>query len=138
MGLSFRTGSMRTSILLALLVAGCATSPAGDMNAAKVTWGGVTYDEVVARWGQPHDYTTLSDGGYVYTWMSETVAPRARIYPSLGFFGGSGGSGIGLGASVDPGPGEIVRCSRTLVFREARVAEQTWQGDPAFCDSFRR
>jgi len=109
------------------------------MNAAKVTWAGVTYDEVVARWGQPVDHTTLSDGGYVYTWVSETVEPRGRLYPSLSFFGGSGGGiGIGTGVAVGPGGGELVRCSRTLVFRDARVADQTWQGDPAFCDNFRR
>jgi hypothetical protein len=32
----------------------------------------------------------------------------------------------------------LIRCDRTLVFRNGRVAEQTWQGDPAFCESFRR
>ena len=130
---------MRVLILLALLIAGCATTPGGNMNAAKVTWAGVPYDEVVARWGQPGHYTTLSDGGHVYTWVAEYVEPRSRVYPSLSFFGGSGGGvGIGAGASVAPGGGELVRCSRTLVFRDARVAEQTWQGDPAFCDNFRR
>src|SRR5678815_3660347 len=53
--------SALASILPALLIAGCAATPTGDMNAAKITWGGVTYDEVVARWGQPVYYTTLSD-----------------------------------------------------------------------------
>jgi hypothetical protein len=129
---------MRVLILLTLIT-GCATTTGGDMNAAKVTWAGVTYDQVVARWGQPTHHTTLSDGGYVYTWVSENVEPRGRVYPSLSFFGGSGGGvGIGVGAATGPGGGEIVRCARTLVFREARVAEQTWQGDPVFCDNFRR
>ena len=109
------------------------------MSAAKVTWAGVTYDDVVARWGQPTYYTTLSDGGSVYTWVSENVEPRGAVYPSLSFFGGSGdGVGIGTGVAVEPGGGEIVSCGRTLVFRDGRVADQTWQGDPAFCDSFRR
>jgi hypothetical protein len=130
---------MRVSALLTLLIAGCATTSGGDMNAAKITWAGVTYDQVVASWGQPGHYTTLSDGGYVYTWVSENVEPRGRVYPSLSFFGGSGGGvAIGAGATVAPGGGELVRCTRTLVFRDARVAEQTWQGNPAFCDSFRR
>jgi hypothetical protein len=130
---------MRASILLALLIAGCATTPGGDMNTVKVTWAGVTYDEVVARWGQPAYYTTLSDGDHVYTWVSENVEPRGTLYPSLSFFGGSGGGiGVGTGVAVGPGGGEIVRCSRTLVFRDGRVADQTWQGNPVFCDSFRR
>ena len=129
---------MRAFVVFAVLLAGCATGPT-DMSAAKITWAGVTYDQVVARWGQPVNYTTLQDGGYVYTWDSTAVAPGGHVYPSLGFLAGSGGGvGIGAGVAVGPGGGELVRCTRTLVFRDARVAEQTWQGDPAFCDSFRR
>src|SRR6185295_1095364 len=106
---------MRAFLFVALLIAGCATTSGGDMNAAKVTWAGVTYDNVVTRWGQPAYYTTLSDDRYVYTWVSENVEPRGAVYPSLSFLGGSGGGvGIGTGVAIGPGGGAIVRCSRTL------------------------
>ena len=38
-----------TAILLVL--AGCASTPAPDINAARNSWQGVSYDEVVASWG---------------------------------------------------------------------------------------
>ena len=128
---------MRTLALAVLLVAGCATTP-GDVTGARNSWHGAHYDEVVSRWGPPSNHTTLSDGRDVYSWDSESVAPRGRIYPSIGIFGGSGGFGIGTGIGVGPGGGELVRCNRMLVFREARVVEQMWQGDSGFCESFRR
>ncbi|MGZ5717628.1 MAG: hypothetical protein ACXWI9_07045 [Burkholderiales bacterium] len=47
--------------LLALaLVAGCAT--VADVDKAKASWRGATYDEVVAAWGQPASQMTLKDG----------------------------------------------------------------------------
>ena len=122
---------------VSLAVAACATT-SGDISSAKLSWEGATYNEVVSRWGVPGDHTTLSDGTHVYSWSSETVAPRASVYPSIGIFGGSGGVSIGTGVDVGPGGGELVRCSRTLLFRGDRVADQVWQGDPEFCSTFRR
>jgi hypothetical protein len=97
------------------------------------------YDDVVSRWGPPNRYTTLSDGGYVYTWESEGMTRGGAIYPSIGVFGGSGGGvGVGTGVTFGGGGGELVRCDRTLTFRNGRVAEQTWQGDPGLCEKFKR
>jgi hypothetical protein len=129
---------MKRVLMLLLFLPACAATD-GDMQGARDTWRGASYDDVVARWGAPNRYTTLSDGGYVYTWESEATAPGGRVYPSIGIFGGSRGIGVGTGVTVGPGGGgELVRCARTLIFRNARVAEQTWQGDPAFCETFRR
>jgi hypothetical protein len=128
---------MRACLLLLALLSGCAATP-GDIQSARDSWHGAQYDEVVARWGAPNRYTTLADGAYVYTWESVSTAPGGRIFPSIGIFGGSGGVGVGTGVTVGPGGGELVRCDRTLIFRDARVAQQTWQGDPAFCESFKR
>lgn len=128
---------MRAPLVLLVLLAGCATGRS-DIHAAKDTWYGALYDDVVSRWGSPHRYTTLSDGGYVYTWENVGTAPGGRIYPSIGFFGGSGGVGFGTGVTTGPGGGELVRCDRTLIFRNGRVAQQTWQGEPAFCEKFKR
>jgi hypothetical protein len=128
---------MRAIPLLFVLLAGCATT--ADIQGARDSWQGATYDEVVGRWGAPHRHTVLSDGGYVYTWEAETVASRPAFYPSIGLFGGSGGGvGVGTGVTFGGGGGDLVRCDRTLVFRNARVAEQTWQGEPQFCSTFRR
>ena len=128
---------MKSLLLAVLLLASCAT-PSGDMSGAKASWQGAAYDEVVSRWGVPGSHTTLSDGTEAYSWTSETLMPRSRIYPSIGIFGGSGGVSIGTGIGVEPGGGELVRCNRTLLFRAARVVDQLWQGDPEFCSTFRR
>jgi len=108
------------------------------MTDARVSWEGATYDEVVSRWGDPNNHSILSDGRYVYSWDSEAVAPRGVLFPSIGLFGGSGGVGISTGVGVGSGGGEPVRCSRTLVFKDARVVEQMWQGNSDLCNTFRR
>ena len=128
---------MRVCLFFLALLSGCAATP-GDIQSARDSWHGASYDEVVARWGAPNRHTTLADGGYVYAWESTGTAPGGRLFPSIGIFGGSGGVGVGTGVTVGPGSGEPVRCDRTLIFRDARVAQQTWQGDPAFCESFKR
>jgi hypothetical protein len=123
-----------------MLLAGCATTN-GDIQGARDSWQGASYDDVVARWGVPQRHTTLSDGGYVYTWESEGTSSRGTFYPSIGMVAGSGGGvGFGTGVTFPIGPrgGDLVRCDRTLIFRNARVADQTWQGEPEFCTNFKR
>jgi hypothetical protein len=129
---------MRFLVLMAVLLAGCASTPEGDVTAARSSWQGATYDDVVRSWGAPVRSTQLSDGSHVYTWTSESVAPRPSFWPSIGIFGGSGGVGVGTGVTMGPGGGELVRCERTLIFRNGRVAEQTWNGPEDYCSSFRR
>lgn len=129
---------MRFLAAALLLLAGCATTPPADVGSARNSWQGVSYDEVVASWGVPARSTKLSDGRDAYTWVSETLASRGFLWPSLGIFGGSGGVGFGTGVTMGPGGGEFQRCERTLFFQNARVVDQTWQGPADYCSSFRR
>ena len=126
------------AIALVLLAAGCASTPKGDIVAARSSWNGATYDEVLARWGTPVRSTKTSDGRDVYTWTSEKIASRGSIWPSLGIFGGSGGVGVGTGVTMGPGGGEWQRCERTLFFQNGRVVDQMWQGPSVFCGQFGR
>lgn len=128
---------MRFAALMVLLLAGCAT-PDADMAGARGTWNGASYDEVVLQWGAPARSTKLTDGRDVYTWVSEGAATRGSVYPSIGISGGSGGIGIGTGVIFGAGGGEPVRCERTLIFKDGRVGEQSWQGPAEFCNGFRR
>lgn len=128
---------MRGLPLLVALLAGCATL-GHDVEGAKKSWYGARYEDVVSRWGTPVRSTTFSDGRYVYTWDSEGSASGGTIYPSIGVFGGSGGVGVGTGVTFGSGGYERARCERTLIFRDGRVMEQTWQGQAAFCSTFRR
>jgi hypothetical protein len=120
-----------------LLLAGCAALT-GATGAARDSWRGATYDEVVSRWGTPARTTTWFDGQATHTWISETTASRGRLYPSIGIFGSNDGIGIGTSVTVGPGSYERVRCERTLVFSSGRVAEQHWTGSADYCDEFRR
>jgi hypothetical protein len=128
---------MRAAALLPILLAGCATT-GGDIQEVRDSWNGAVYKEVVSRWGPPNRHTIRSDGAHVYTWESERTARTGAAYPSVAILGGSGGVGIGTGTVPGQGGVELVRCDRTLVFRSGRVADQTWQGQPAYCDSFKR
>ena len=135
---------IKSSLLSALLVAGCATT--ADIDSAKGTWHGATYDQVVTAWGTPVRQTTLSDGSQVYTWVTEASGGYSPgTYGSVGVGGSSGGGRVaGIGISMPlpgfgmGGGGEIVRCERTLTFRSGRVAEQLWQGDPRLCSTLGR
>ena len=129
---------MRIIPLIVLFLAGCA-SPGGEFAGAKDSWDGASYDEVVLRWGTPARSTKLTDGSNVYTWISESVGTRGRVSPSIGIGIGSGGAvGIGTGVMFGSAGGEPVRCERTLIFREGRVADQTWQGPREYCNTFHR
>jgi hypothetical protein len=131
---------MRVMIAVLVFLAGCASTPNGDVGAARNAWAGATYDEVVSAWGTPVRSTKTPDGRDVYTWSSETVASRGAFFPSIGIFGGSGvGVGFGTGVTMAPGAGgEFLRCERTLNFQNGRVVDQVWQGPADYCASFRR
>jgi hypothetical protein len=120
------------TFLLALLLAGCAS-----IDKVKASWQGAHYDEVITRWGAPYRSTKLADGSPVHTWVAEGGYSGGGA-SSIGIFGGSGGSGIGGSFIFGGGGGEPQRCERTLVFRNDRVVDQTWLGEPTFCSQFRR
>ncbi len=115
------------------LLAGCATT--ADVDKAKASWYGATYDEVVAAWGQPVSQTTLKDGLQGYTWASQSAGSGS----SVGAYGGSGGGGIGISLPL-PGMGGMVsgHCQRTLGFKDGRVVDQIWQGTTQYCSIFSR
>ncbi len=136
--LAMNGDTMKALATALVFLGGCAHTTGADVDAARASWFGAHYDEVVSRWGTPVRSTPLSDGRLAYTWVSDGQAAGASLFPSLGVFGGSGGIGIGVGAGVSGAGGEWVRCERTLLFRDARVVEQTWQGAPNYCRTFRR
>jgi hypothetical protein len=126
------------SVAATLLLAGCALWSSGN-TAARDTWQGASYEEVVARWGAPVRSTSFNDGRLVYTWFSAGVAQRSPVWPSIGVSAGSGmGVGIGVGVSAGASREVPVSCERTLIFRDYRVVEQSWQGPADFCGEFRR
>ena len=130
---------MRTATLMVVLLAGCA-APGGELTEARDSWDGATYDEVVLRWGTPARSTKLSDGRDVYTWVSDSVGSRGSSSVGFGIGGGRGGGvGIGTGIMFGSGGGEpVARCERSLVFKDGRVDEQTWQGPAEYCRTFGR
>ena len=128
---------MRIATLMVVVLAGCAV-PA-ELTEARDSWDGATYDEVVLRWGTPVRGTKLSDGRDVYTWISDSVGSRGNSSVGFGIGGGRGGGvGIGTGIMFGSGGGESIRCERTLVFKDGRVDEQTWEGPAQYCRSFAR
>ena len=105
------------------MVAACAAMD-GELTAARESWRGATYDQVVAAWGPPARNARGS-----YTWVSEDRVPQAQ---------GSGGGAGGVIFGGSPS-GAAARCERTLVIQDARVVrEGDWNGTPEFCKRFAR
>ena len=125
--------------LLATAVLGGCASLGGDLAGVRDAWQGATYEEVVTRWGTPVRSTSFNDGRMVYTWVSHGTASRGSVWPSIGIGGGSGiGVGVGVGVTAGASRDVSVSCERTLIFRNGRVTEQTWQGPVDFCSEFKR
>jgi hypothetical protein len=102
-------------------MAACAAMD-GQLTAARDSWRGASYDQVVAAWGAPA--RSVRD---THTWISVDDVPQAK------------GAGGGAGAVLFGGSGEAARCERTLMFENARVARAgDWAGNPEFCRRFAR
>jgi hypothetical protein len=97
-------------------VAACASTD-GELAAARESWLGATYDQVLMAWGTPSQ-----SGVDSHTWLSDDSAPRVP--------GSSGGVGGMIFAAA--------RCDRTLAFRDGRVVDGRWNGDPEFCKRYAR
>jgi hypothetical protein len=79
------------------------------------SWRGASYDDVVRAWGPPSQSAKDS-----HSWLTEQRAP-----------GGAGG--MVFGAAGTP-----AGCDRTLVFRDDRVVDARWTGDPGYCQRYLR
>src|SRR2546427_8620556 len=87
-------GNKRTHIaVLAALLAACAT--AQDVEHARSSWQGATYEDVLRAWGAPARSAVTADGRYWYTW--ETAA-----YPQPGPSVGIGVGGVRIGGGGAP------------------------------------
>jgi len=100
--------------LAASVIAACASTD--EFAAARESWRGATYDQVVMAWGTPSQSSVDS-----HTWLSDDSAPRVQ---------GSGGVGGMIYAAA--------RCDRTLAFRDGRVVDERWAGDAEYCKRFAR
>lgn len=128
-------------MVLLLLLAGCVTleQETADVRGA---WDNVSYDEVVRRWGAPMRSATLQDGAQVHTWVAENQVRYAPSGPSVGVgvFGGGHGGGVGVGVGFPFGSSssETTRCERTFTFKQGLLVQQSWTGDAAYCNTFKR
>lgn len=96
-------------------LAACASTD--EFAAARQSWRGATYDQVVMAWGTPSQSSVDS-----HTWLSDDSSPRVQ------------GSGGGVGGMIFA----AARCDRTLAFRDGRVVDERWAGDPEYCKRFAR
>ena len=130
---------MNRFCLVLVLLAGCATDPA----AVRAPWYDATYDEVEASWGKPLASSKDAGGSEMHLWRSEGPPSSGGSSVGVGFgvFGGGGRMGMGAGTGVSvplgPPPPPLV-CERRMTFRDGRVVDQDWTGDPHYCETFRR
>ena len=107
----------RWALALAALAAAACASTDGELAAARESWLGATHDQVLMAWGTPSHSAKDS-----HTWLSDDAVPRRQS------------SGGGVGGMIYP----AARCDRTLAFRDGRVVDGRWSGDPGFCQSYAR
>jgi hypothetical protein len=115
----------RNRFLAALAASGIAACALdSELSAARESWRGASYDQVVAAWGPPTRNAKDS-----YTWLSEDRVPQAQR-------SGSGAGGVIFGGAPDS---VAARCERTLLIQDARVVRAgDWKGEPEFCKRFAR
>ena len=102
--------------LLLVVLAACAGVDS-ELAAARDSWRGATYEEVVAAWGAP-----ARTAREAHTWTSEPVVHRS----------GGGAGGAIFSAEAPP-------CDRTLFIRDGRVVRAgDWTGTPESCRRFAR
>ena len=103
--------------LAASAVVACASTD-DELAAARQSWRGATYDQVLMAWGTPSHSAKDS-----HTWLS---GDGRQIQHS----GGGGAGGVIFAAPA--------RCDRTLAFRDGRVVDERWAGDAAACRLYAR
>jgi hypothetical protein len=104
------------SLASLVALAACASTDGADQEfaATRASWRGATYDQVVMAWGTPSQ-----SGVDSHTWLSDD---------NLRY------SGTGVGGVLYP----AARCDRTLAFRDGRVVDERWSGDPELCRQYAR
>jgi hypothetical protein len=138
-----RITNKRKHLVVALAVGLAACATAQDVDKAKNSWQGATYEEVLRAWGAPAASTQTNDGRYWYTWVTQSaVQPSSSVGFSIGGMriggGGSTATGVGVGTSIPVGqPAPPDSCQRTLIFQNGVVVDQTWQGPPSMCAEFK-
>ncbi|HYL25537.1 MAG TPA: hypothetical protein VEV21_14195, partial [Burkholderiales bacterium] len=138
------SSGMTTNSLLAmalgLALGACAT--AADVDKARNSWQGASYEDVLHAWGAPTRSTRTADGRDWHTWVTESSAqPGSSVGIGVGGvrIGGGGATGVGVGVGMPVGsPEPPARCERTLVFDNGRVVDQSWVGPPSMCAEFKR
>jgi hypothetical protein len=120
--LSIRAASRSSLSAAAVVAVAACASMDGELAAARESWRGATYEQVVMAWGTPSQ-----SGKDSHTWLTDDSLPQAQR-------SGSGVGGVVFGAPS----GTTARCDRMLAFRDGRVVEQRWSGDPGFCKRFAR
>jgi hypothetical protein len=122
-------------------VAACAHLDS-ELAAARESWRGASYDDVVAVWGPPNRIVK-SGSQENHTWITEDRVERGGggtgVFGGIGVGRGGVGVGVGMGGGAIFGPGAApVRCERTLMISDARVVGEDWNGDAEFCKRFAR
>jgi hypothetical protein len=106
---------VKTALFMLFALAGCASDR--ELNAARDSWRGASYDQVLAAWGAPANIVSDS-----HTWTSDPLVHRS----------GGGPGGALFGAEAGP-------CERTLVIQDGRVASAgAWSGSRESCRRFAR
>jgi hypothetical protein len=124
---------------VSFLAAACASTVGED----QASWFGATPEEVRAAWGAPARTQKLSDGAEVQTWVNESPSSSgSSVGVGFGIFRGSGNVGVGVGTGVSVPVGEPprpLRCERRLTFRDGRVFDAEFLGEPPrACSGYQR
>jgi hypothetical protein len=129
----FITKKLFTVIPLALLLlSGCASMPAPQVDSRILVWKNVKIDELVKYWGLPNRQSKIGES-HVAEWINQKSSDsNTAISVGTGSYGSN--SSIGLGLTLfNIGGGDEV-CQRQVTYSiKGDILNIIWSGDTDFC-----
>jgi hypothetical protein len=126
----------RVVLLGWMVLSGCASLPAGRVDALAATWVGAAYDDLVGRWGAPTSFRRGDDGIHAVWENRENEPDAGGTSVAVGIGAGSYGrhGGVGVGVSLDKWLSDTDACVRQVDARtDGTVVSVRWRGDNDYC-----
>jgi len=115
-----------------LILSGCASMPAPQVDSRILVWKSVKIDELVKYWGLPNRQSKIGES-HVAEWINQKSS-NSNTAISLGTGSYGRNSSIGLGLTLfNLGGGDDV-CQRQVTYNiKGDILNIIWSGDTDFC-----
>lgn len=121
-----------TIIVFLLLLFGCSSIPAAQINDRMNGWSGVHINQLIKYWGLPSSQREVAGENYA-EWLNRSSEP-GNAAVSIGTGSHSRHSSIGIGITMLSLGAKENSCSRLVIYDDDGIVKQiSWQGTQDFC-----